>query len=118
MGNLRWYDKDRYLSAFMTLLETLDEKVQSEVAIDILAAIPKVISMDCVAFLKIVEENDPRKYNRWYDKNPNIHRVVEAIRQLSPDERETLYENIQSIMQQFTEIDLTGLKLKEQWKMY
>lgn len=98
----------------MTLLETLDEKVQSEVAIDILAAIPKVISMDCVAFLKIVEENDPRKYNRWYDKNPNIHRVVEAIRQLSPDERETLYENIQSIMQQFTEIDLTGLKLKEQ----
>ena len=118
MGNLRWYDKDRYLSAFMTLLETLDEKVQSEVAIDILAAIPKVISMDCVAFLKIVEENDPRKYNRWYDKNPNIHRVVEAIRQLSPDEREILYENIQSIMQQFTEIDLTGLKLKEQWKMY
>ena len=114
MGNRRWYDKDRYLSSLMTLLETLDEKVQSEVAIDILAAIPKVISMDCVAFLKIVEENDPRKYNRWYDKIPNIHRVVEAIRHLSPDERETLYENIQSIMQQFTEIDLTGLKLKEQ----
>lgn len=114
MGNLRWYDKDRYLSAFMTLLETLDENVQSEVALDILAAIPKVISMDCVAFLRLVEENDPRKYNRWYDKNPNIHRVVEAIRQLSDAEKEKLYENIQSIMQQFTEIDLTGLKIKEQ----
>ena len=113
MGNLRWYDKDRYLSAFMTLLETLDEEVQSEVAIDILASIPKVISMDCETFLKIVEENDPRKYNRWYDKNPHIHRAVEAIRQLREDEREKLYEEIQSIMQQFTEIGLTGLKLKE-----
>ncbi len=113
MGNLRWYDKDRYLSAFMTLLETLDEKLQSEVAIDILASVPKVISMDCVSFLRIVEENDPRKYNRWYDKNPNIHRVVEAIRQLSDNEREKLYENIQGIMEQYTELDLTGLKLKE-----
>ncbi len=114
MKNLRWYDKDRYLSAFMTLLETLDESVQSEVALNILDAIPKVISMDCVAFLKIVEENDPRKYNRWYDKNPNIHKVVESIRQLSTEEREMLYVNIQEIMQQFTELDLTGLKLKEQ----
>ena len=113
MGNLRWYDKDRYLSAFMTLLETLDEKVQSEVAIDILAAIPKVISMDCVVFLKIVEENDPRKYNRWYDKNPHIHSVVEAIRQLSNSDREALYVTISDIMQTHTELNLTGLKIKQ-----
>ena len=114
MANLRWYDKDRYLSAFMTLLETLPEDVQSNVALDILDSIPKIINEDCDVFMELVEKNDPRKYNRWYDKNPNIHRVVEAIRQLSDVEKEKLYENIQSIMQQFTEIDLTGLKIKEQ----
>lgn len=114
MANLRWYDKDRYLSAFMTLLETLPEKVQSEVALDILGAIPKVISTDCQTFMEYVEKNDPKKFNRWYDKNPHIHKTVEAIRQLSESEREALYVSISDIMQHHTEIDLTGLKLKEQ----
>ncbi|MCD8025306.1 MAG: hypothetical protein LUE64_07210 [Candidatus Gastranaerophilales bacterium] len=113
MANLRWYDKDRYLSAFMTLLETLDSKVQSEVALDILKEIPKVISMDCEAFMLYVEKNDPKKYNRWYDKNPHIHKVVEAIRLLSEAERESLYVSISDIMQQHTELHLTGLTLKK-----
>ena len=58
MANLRWYDKDRYLSAFMTLLETLSEEVQSQVALDILGEIPKVISMDIAVFMDYVEKND------------------------------------------------------------
>ncbi len=114
MMNLRWYDKDRYLSAFMALLETLPESVQSEVAVDILSSVPKVISMDCAAFMKFVEHNDPRKHNRWYDKNPDLHKAVEVMRQMSVSEREKLYSEIQNIMQAHTEIDLTGLKLKEQ----
>lgn len=113
MANLRWYDKDRYLSAFMTLLETLPEDVQSNVALDILDSIPKIINEDCDVFMELVEKNDPRKYNRWYDKNPHIHSVVEAIRQLSNSDREALYVTISDIMQIHTELNLTGLKIKQ-----
>ena len=113
MANLRWYDKDRYLSAFMTLLETLPEDVQSNVALDILDSIQKIINEDCDVFMELVEKNDPRKYNRWYDKNPHIHSVVEAIRQLSNSDREALYVTISDIMQTHTELNLTGLKIKQ-----
>ncbi len=113
MANLRWYDKDRYLSAFMTLLETLSEEVQSQVALDILGEIPKVISMDIAVFMDYVEKNDPRKYNRWYDKNPHIHKTVEAIRQLSEHEREALCVSIVEIVHIRTDYELEDLVTKE-----
>ncbi len=112
MTNLRWYDKDRYLSAFMKLMETLPEAIQQEIAQDVLSAIPKVISIDYDIFIELVETNDPKKYNRWYDKNPFIHKTVEAIRQLSESEREALYVSISDTMQSKTELHLEGLKLK------
>ncbi len=43
MKNLRWYDKDKYLSAFMTLLQKLSDDIQSKVAVDIMLYVPKVI---------------------------------------------------------------------------
>lgn len=109
MANLRWYDKDRYLSAFMTLLESLSEEVQTQVALDILGEIPKVISTDIVIFMDYVEKNDPKKYNRWYDKNPNIHKTVEAIRQLSESERDALCVNIAEIVLIHTNKNLKDL---------
>lgn len=113
MANLRWYDKDRYLSAFMTLLETLPDEVQSQVAIDILDSIPKIINQDCAVFMELVEKNDPRKFNRWYDKNPHIHSVVEAIRQLSNDDREALYVTISDILHFHDELNLNDLTIKK-----
>ncbi len=113
MANLRWYDKDRYLSAFMTLLETLPDEVQSQVAIDILDSIPKIINQDCAVFMELVEKNDPRKFNRWYDKNPHIHSVVEAIRQLSNDDREALYVTISDILHFHGELNLNDLTIKK-----
>ncbi len=96
--NLRWYDKDKYLSAFMTLLQQLPEDVQSQVAVDILLYIPKVIEKDFAKFIKIVADHNPKQYQRWYDHNPNLHTAVEAIRELSFEEREKLLGSISDIM--------------------
>lgn len=98
MKNLRWYDKDKYLSAFMTLLQGLPEDVQSEVALNILLYVPKVIEEDFSKFIKIVAEHNPKQYQRWYDHNPNLHTAVESIRRLSQTEREKLLSSISDII--------------------
>lgn len=96
--NLRWYDKDKYLSAFMTLLQELPDDIQSKVAVDILLYIPKVIEKDFTKFIKIVADHNPRQYQRWYDHNPNLHTAVESIRELSFEEREKLLNSISDII--------------------
>lgn len=103
MKYLRWYDKDQYLSAFMKLLEGLPEDVQSQVAVDILLYIPKIIKKDFAKFINIVSGYDPREYNRWYDQNPNVHTAVEAIRELDPDKRDELINEISDIIVRYTE---------------
>ncbi len=100
--NLRWYDKDKYLSAFMTLLQDLSEDIQSKVAVDILLYIPKVIEKDFAKFIKIVADHNPRQYQRWYDHNPNLHTLVESIRELSFDEREKLLSAISDVVVKHT----------------
>lgn len=96
--NLRWYDKDKYLSAFMTLLQGLPEEIQSQVALDILLYIPKIIEKDFAKFIKIVADHNPKHYQRWHDHNPNLHTAVESIRKLSLDERVKLIDSISDIM--------------------
>ena len=102
MKNLRWYDKDKYLSAFMTLLQDLPEDVQSKVAVDILLYIPKVIEKDFAKFIKIVADHNPKQYQRWYDRNPNLHTAVESIRELTFEEKEKLLGSISDIMLKHT----------------
>lgn len=102
---MRWYDKDKYLSAFMTLLQGLSDEIQSKVAIDILLYVPKVIEQDFKKFIKIVAEHDPRQYQRWYDRNPYLHTAVESIRELSPKDREKLLSSISDIIIKYTNQD-------------
>ncbi len=103
--NLRWYDKDKYLSAFMTLLQGLSDEIQSKVAVDILLYIPKIIEKDFAKFIKIVADHNPRQYQRWYDHNPNLHTLVESIRKLSYEEREKLLDAISDIVIKHTNQD-------------
>lgn len=102
---MRWYDKDKYLSAFMTLLQSLGEDIQSKVAIDILLYVPKVIEKDFKKFIKIVAEHNPKQYQRWYDRNPNLHMAVESIRKLSAKDREKLLSSISDIIIKYTNQD-------------
>ena len=95
---MRWYDKDKYLSAFMTLLQGLSDEIQSKVAVDIVLNVPKVIDKDFKQFIKIVAEHDPKQYQRWYDRNPNLHTAVESITNLTPEQREKLLSAISDII--------------------
>ena len=95
---IRWYDKDKYLSAFMRLLEDLDPQTQCEVAVDIILKVPKIIEKDYEKFVKIVSDFNPREYKRWYDKNPNLHAAVEALRDLNDEQRENLINQISDIV--------------------
>ena len=100
---IRWYDKDKYLSAFMRLLEDLDPSVQSEVAVDIILNIPKIIDKDYEKFVKIIADYDPREYQRWYDKNPNLHTAIEALRELDSKQREDLINKISDMVLKHTQ---------------
>lgn len=99
---IRWYDKDKYLSAFMRLLEDMDPEVQCEVAVNIILKIPQIIEKDYEKFIKIISDFDPREYKRWYDKTPNIHLAVEALRELEPEQREKLINQIADIILKHT----------------
>ena len=105
---VRWYDKDKYLNAFMQLLEDLDPEAQCEVAVDIILKVPKIVEKDYEKFIKIVADFDPREYQRWYDKNPNLHAAVEALRDLDEAQRESLINQISDIVLRHTkEADLS-----------
>lgn len=95
---LRWYDKDKYLSAFMVLLQSLEPEVQIEVANDMLLNIPKIIEKDFDGFINIMSEYDPRNYKRWYDVNPSLHNAVEAMQNMTHDQREELIYSISDII--------------------
>ena len=95
---LRWYDKDKYLSAFMVLLQSLPPEVQSEVANDMLINIPKIIEKDFDGFINIMSEYNPRSYKRWYDANPELHSAVEAMQNMTKSQREDLIYSISDII--------------------
>ena len=99
---IRWYDKDKYLCAFMRLLEDLDPEAQCEVAVDIILKVPKIIEKDYEKFVKIIADYDPREYKRWYDKNPNLHAAIEALHDLNDQQREDLINQISNIVLKHT----------------
>ena len=107
---IRWYDKDKYLSAFMQLLEDLDPEVQCEVAVDIILKVPKIIEKDYEKFVKIIADYNPREYKRWYDKNPNLHAAVEALRDLTDQQREDLINQISDIVLRHTKEQIWAAK--------
>ena len=98
MVNLRRYDDDIYLSAFIMLFDTLGDEMQRVIANDILNEIPKAIKRDYNKFIKMVQENNSSNQNRWYDKNPNLSLLFGAIEALNKTEREVLYDSIEKII--------------------
>ena len=85
---VRWYEKDEYLNAFMNLLEDLEPEIQCEIAIDIIIKASDLIDRDYIKFVQEVGDYNPKDYKRWYDRNPNIHLAIEALRDLKEHERE------------------------------
>ncbi len=100
---IRWYDKDKYLSAFMMLLQNLSPEVQELVAQDMLLNIPKIVKQDFDEFINIMSEHNPQSYKRWYDSSPSLHAAIEAMQNLSEQQREELIYSISDIILENTE---------------
>ena len=84
---LRWYEKDKYLNAFMSLLEDLSPEIQCEIAIDIIMKTSDMIDRDYTKIIQDVGTYNPGDFKRWYDKNPNIHLAIESLKDLKEEDR-------------------------------
>ena len=65
---------------------------------DIILKVPKIIEGDYEKFVKIIADFNPREDQRWYDKNPNLHAAIEALRDLDEAQREHLINQISDIV--------------------
>lgn len=86
----RWYEKDEYLKAFMNLMSGLKAEQQCEIAVDIIVKASSMIDRDYSHIVREVGNFNPKKYKRWYDKNPNIHVAIESLRDLDFEQREKI----------------------------
>ncbi len=83
----RWYEKNRYLSAFMALMKDIPKEIQCEIAIDMILKESDYIDRNYTKIIKDVANFNPRDYKRWYDKNPNVHLALEMLRELDENQR-------------------------------
>lgn len=86
----RWYEKDEYLKAFMNLMQDLEPEIQCEIAIDIIIKASNMIDRDYSKLISEVSSYNPKDFKRWYDKNPNVHLAIEALRDLTPEQRDEI----------------------------
>ena len=89
----RWYEKNEYLKAFMSLLEDTPIESQCEIATDIILEASSMIDRDYSKIVQEIADYNPKNYKRWYDKNPNIHIAVESLRDLTEQQREIIIQN-------------------------
>jgi len=50
----------------------------------------RISARDYKKIIAGISEYDPRSFNRWYDKNPNIHIAIETIRDLNEEQRDVI----------------------------
>ena len=102
----RWYDKYSDLKHLLLLLETVDEYNIEIIAQDFLQIIISRYKdkFDCV--IQELNDNPPPRYNRWYDKNYNLHTCIEFIKTLEDNEKaELINAFIMSLLSFITNVD-------------
>lgn len=87
MKYLRWYDKDPLLKNFIGILEVLDEKTLELLAQDFIQIIMDSGYTNVDKTIDLLSKTSPKQYNRWYDKNYNLHSCIEFLKSLPPERR-------------------------------
>ena len=88
----RWYEKNEFLRAFMNLLQDLPIEKQCEIAVEMIIKASNLSDRDYSKIIAEVSEFNPKKYKRWYDKNPNIHIAIETLRDLTDEQKEEIIQ--------------------------
>lgn len=105
MRNIRWYDKDPEVKEFLTFLQNLDINIQQDIAQDLLQIILQETSHNPDWEIGYLNKNKPHKYERWYDKNANLHSAIELIKSLDDvNRKETIGKIMESTFQLLTEV--------------
>ena len=108
--NLRWYEKEENLKAFMSLLEDLSIEKQCEIAIDMIIKASNYTDKDYSKVIDEISSFNPSEYKRWYDVNPNIHVAIETLRDLNEQDRLcVIKEFYDEILKQHSDIDIGEL---------
>ena len=102
----RWYDKYSDLKSLLLLLETVDEYNIELIAQDFLQIILAKYNDKFDSAIKNMSDNAPKSYNRWYDKNYNLHTCIEFIKTLDDNEKTELINSfIMSLLSFITNVD-------------
>ncbi|MBQ8886855.1 MAG: hypothetical protein IJY61_04055 [Candidatus Gastranaerophilales bacterium] len=102
----RWYDKYSDLKHLLLLLETVDEYNIEIIAQDFLQIIISKYKDEFDYVIQELNDNPPPRYNRWYDKNYNLHTCIEFIKTLEDNEKaELINAFIMSLLSFITNVD-------------
>ncbi|MGN0197780.1 MAG: hypothetical protein ACI4B8_07280 [Candidatus Gastranaerophilaceae bacterium] len=97
---LRWYDKDPVIKEFMSALERLDQETVSLLAQDFIQIMMEDAEINADGAVKSLIQNVPPGYNRWYDKNYDLHSCLEVLKSLTPDHQKKVIEKFREAMYQ------------------
>ena len=102
----RWYDKYPDLKKMLTLLESVPKEYADIIAQDFLQIILDKYKDKFDEVIKNMSDNAPPRYNRWYDKNYDLHTCIEFIRNLDDEEKPELINSfIMSLLSFITNVD-------------
>ena len=102
----RWYDKYPDLKQLLTLLESVPKEYADIIAQDFLQIILAKYQDKFDDVIKDMSKNPPPRYNRWYDKNYDLHTCIEFIKSLDDSEKTELINSlIMSLLSFITNVD-------------
>ncbi len=86
----RWYDKYANLKNLLVLLQKVDDYNIELIAQDFLQIILERYKNEFDTAIQNMAKNPVPRYNRWYDKNYNLHTCIEFIKTLDDSAKEEL----------------------------
>ena len=110
MKYLRWYDKNPVIQEFMYSLEKLDQESSALLAQDFIQIMLADEKISADGVLKSLIENVPPGYNRWYDKNYDLHSCLEVLKSLETEHQEQIVSKFNEAIYQL----ISTMNLKEE----
>jgi len=90
MAFSRWYDKYSNLTNLLNLLQKVDDYNIELIAQDFLQIIMEKHKDKFDETIQKMSSNPVPRFNRWYDKNYNLHTCIEFIKTIDDDQKEEL----------------------------
>lgn len=84
----------------MSALERLDQETIDLLAQDFIQTMMEDEEISSDGALKSLIQNVPPGYNRWYDRNYDLHSCLEVLKSLEPEHQKRVIEKFREAMYQ------------------